>query len=82
MSAEVGLPEVWNNMNLKRTIYKLQTALCCKGRKVKINQLQSWSEKHERMVTKFVIIENGEIILSTYQAAEAVKMLANMLGGG
>lgn len=31
-------------MNLKGLMYKLQTALLCKGVKVKINQFQSYSE--------------------------------------
>lgn len=68
-------------MNLRRTIFKLQTALCQKGRMVKINQIQNWSDKAQRMVTKFVVIENGETVLSSYQAAEIVKGLAEMLGG-
>ena len=42
-------------MNIKRLMYKLQTALCMRGIKTKINQRQSWSEKNERMVTKYVI---------------------------
>ena len=68
-------------MNLRKTMYKLQTALNMSGRRVKINQYQSWSDLQKRMVTKFVIIEDGETVLETYQTVEAVKTLANMLGG-
>ncbi len=74
-------PFLFNTMNLRRTMYKLQTALNMRGRRVKINQFQSWSELQKRMVTKFVIIEDGETVLETYQTAEAVKTLAGLLGG-
>lgn len=69
-------------MNIRKTMFKLQTALNMRGRRVRINQIQSWSELRQRMVTKYVIIENGETVLATYQPAEAVKALADMLGGG
>ena len=68
-------------MNIRRTMYKLQTALNMRGRRVKINQFQSWSDLQKRMVTKFVIIEDGDTILETYHTAEAVKALADLLGG-
>ena len=42
-------------MNLKRLMYKLQTALLYKGVKVKINQFQSYSEESNRMTTKYVL---------------------------
>lgn len=42
-------------MNLKRLMYKMQTALLCKGIKVKINQFQSYSEESKRMITKYVL---------------------------
>lgn len=81
-------------MNIKRLMYKLQTALCMRGEKIKINQRQSWSEKNERMVTKYVIQKEVfdkkqqrmkyETILESYQAADVVKHLAALLddGGG
>lgn len=81
-------------MNMKRLMYKLQTALCVRGTKIKINQRQSWSERQERMVTKYVILKEVfdkkqqrmryETVLETYQAADAVKYLAGLLddGGG
>ena len=77
-------------MNLRRTANKLQTALCQKGRYIRINQYQSYSERAERMVTKFVLTERrmtdeGEMknftIMETYQMAEVVKTLAELYGG-
>lgn len=77
-------------MNIKRIAYKLQTALCQKGRYIRINQFQSYSEKAERMVTKYVLtekrtLENGKrknvTILETYQMADIVKTLAELYGG-
>lgn len=62
-------------------MYKLQMALNMGGRPVKINQFQTWIEEQKRMVTKFVIIENGETILETYKTVEVVKALSDMLGG-
>jgi hypothetical protein len=69
-------------MNVRKTMYKLQTALNLSGRRVKINQIQIWSELRQRMVTKYVIIENGKTVLETFQTADAVKALVDMLGGG
>lgn len=68
---------------------KLQTALCQKGRYVKINQHQAYSERQERMVTKYVLQETRELngkrksvtILETYQLADVVKKLAAIYGG-
>lgn len=76
--------------NLHGIAAKLQTALCHKGVYVKINQIQTYSEKSERMVTKYMLIQNERIagrnknttILETYQLAEVVKRLADMYGGG
>ena len=76
-------------MNLKRLAYKLQTALCQKGRYIKINQLQAYSPKAGKMVTKYVVVEkktlpNGKkkdfVILETYRMADVVKTLAEMYG--
>lgn len=81
-------------MNMKRLMYKLQTALCMRGTKIKINQRQTWSEKSERMVTKYVVLKEifdkkkqrmrFETVLESYQAADVVKYLAGLLedGGG
>ena len=59
----------------------MQTAINLTGRRVKINQIQTWSDKLERMVTKYMIIEDGAVILETYKTEEAVKCLVDMLGG-
>lgn len=77
-------------MNLRKTMYKLQTALCQRGRYIKINQMQTYSEKNKRMVTKFVLTEKQYTdgrqktvtLLEAYQAAEVVKYLSNAYGGG
>lgn len=77
-------------MNLKRLMYKLQTALLCKGIKVKINQFQSYSEQSKRMITKYVLtvpkqegdkIKN-EKLLESYRLSEVVQKLAELLWGG
>lgn len=76
--------------SLRQTAYKLQTALCQKGRHIKINQFQKYSEKAGRMVTKFVMQETKKndggktesvTILETYQLADIVKKLAAIYGG-
>ena len=77
-------------MNLKRLMYKLQTAVLCKGIKVKINQFQSYSEQSKRMITKYVLtvpkqhgdkIKN-EKLLESYRLSEVVQKLAELLRGG
>lgn len=77
-------------MNLKRLMYKLQTALLCKGVRVKINQFQSYSEQSKRMITKYVLtipkqhgdkIKN-EKLLESYRLSEVVQKLAELLWGG
>ena len=76
--------------SLRQLSHKLQTALCRKGRHIKINQFQSYSEKAGRMVTKFVLQETkpneaGKVktvtFLETYQLADVVKKLAAIYGG-
>lgn len=76
--------------SLRQLSTKLQTALCQKGRHIKVNQFQSYSEKAGRMVTKFVLQETkqndaGKVTtvthLETYQLAEVVKKLAAIYGG-
>lgn len=76
-------------MNLRHTMYKLQTALLQKGVRVKINQYQVWSEKSKRMVTKYVLSimrivnekEKYVPILESYQIPYVVKKLAEMYRG-
>lgn len=74
-------------MNLKALMYKLQTALLCKGVKVKINQFQSYSEQSKRMITKYVLtmlrqhgnkIKN-EKLLESYRISDVVQKLAELL---
>lgn len=76
--------------SLRQLAKKLQTALCKKGRYIKLNQHQSYSEKQERMVTKYVLQENRDLpngkkknvtILEAYQLADVVKKLAEIYGG-
>lgn len=74
-------------MNLRRTMFKLQTALIHQGKPVKINQAQSYFQDSGKMVTKYMLRIPGEgdgkdvTILETYKAAEVVQMLAGMLNG-
>ncbi len=76
-------------MNMRYLVTKLQTALCQAGRRVKIDQKQTWSDKTQRMVTKYLLLEEIKTdkgrknitILETYQLAEVVKVLAAMYGG-
>lgn len=71
---------------LRQLAKKLQTALCQKGRYVKINQRQSYSARSQKMLTKYILQEsqeeNGEwrtvTHLETYQMAEVVKKLAEL----
>lgn len=75
-------------MNLRRTANKLQQALAQKGRYIKINQFQSYSERAERMVTKFVLSEKRIVrgkaknvtIMESYRMADVVKKLAELYG--
>lgn len=71
-------------MNAKRLMYKLQTALCAKGVRVKINQRQHWSDYAGKMVTRYVVQDDcgGKPIIETYKAHEVVIALAEMLNGG
>lgn len=73
---------------LRQIAKKLQTALCQKGRYVKINQRQSYSEKSKKMLTKYILQENCEengkqrtvTHLESYQMADVVKKLAELYG--
>lgn len=79
-------------MKIKRTMYKLQTALCMRGERIKINQRQMWSEKNERMVTVYMVqrekydLEKQRMkyntILESYHAVDVVKYLAKLLSDG
>ena len=75
-------------MNLHAIAKKLQMALSMKGKYISINQYQAWSDRAERMVTKYVLVERRMnsvgnmkdfVIMESYQMAEVVKRLAEML---
>lgn len=77
-------------MNIHAIARKLQLALSMKGKYISINQYQAWSDRAERMVTKFVVCERRIVkgkpknvsICETYQMAEVVKALASLLNDG
>lgn len=71
-------------MNARRTMYKLQTALCAKGTRIKINQQQYWNDEAKRMITKYVVKEDGiwEPLLESYKPHEVVQFLVELLNGG
>lgn len=77
-------------MNLKRTAYRLQDALIHRGRHIKINQYQAYSEKTGRMVTKYVCCEkrmtDGKMknvtVCESYQMADVVLALSALLNDG
>lgn len=45
-------------MNLRKIARQLQTALCQQGRRIKINQIQYYSERTERMGTMYIVSES------------------------
>ena len=78
-------------MNARRVMNKLVLAINLRGRHVKINQVQKYSEQCGRMVTKYMVMEErfqpktGKrryvSVLESGQAAEVVQALADMLNG-
>ena len=74
-------------MNMRFMAYKLQSALSQRGEHYKVNQLQSYSVRHDRMVTKYVVEKivpgelRGERVLETYSMADVVKTLAKIYSG-
>lgn len=79
-------------MNLKGIAYKLQKALCLRGRYIRINQVQFFSQELQKMSTKFVLKEKlfdeeaGKekdfTLLETFKLIDVVNYLAEQLGGG
>lgn len=77
-------------MNLRSLAKKLQIALCERGEYYKINQIQSYSPKTNRMITKYFVVKiekvdgkiQKETILETFKLPEVVKTLAEIYGGG
>ena len=75
---------------LKSIANKLQKALTINGRYITINQNQFYSEKLEKMCTKYVLKEKVEIddkmqnvtLLETFSMVDVVNFLADLLNGG
>ena len=75
---------------LKSIANKLQKALTMNGRYVTINQNQFYSDKLEKMCTKYVLKEKMEIddkvqnvtLLETFCMVDVVNFLADLLNGG
>ena len=75
---------------LKSIANKLQKALTINGRYITINQNQFYSEKLEKMCTKYVLKEKMEIddkmqnvtLLETFRMVDVVNFLADLLNGG
>lgn len=77
-------------MNFDRIAGKLQRALLRKGRMIKINRVQMYSDRRNAMLTRYSVIEakvmDGKIknvtLLETFQMREVVMLLRDMYGGG
>lgn len=75
---------------LKSIANKLQKALTMNGRYITINQNQFYSDKLEKMCTKYVLKEKMEIddkmqnvtLLETFRIVDVVNFLADLLNGG
>lgn len=75
---------------LKSIANKLQKALTLKGVYITINQNQFYSDKLEKMCTKYVLKEKMEIdgkmqnvtLLETFRMVDVVNFLADLLNGG
>ena len=75
---------------LKSIANKLQKALTMNGRYITINQNQFYSEKLEKMCTKYVLKEKMEIdgkmkdmtLLETFRLVDVVNFFAELLNGG
>ncbi len=75
---------------LKSIANKLQKALTMNGRYITINQNQFYSEKLEKMCTKYVLKEKVKIddkmqnvtLLETFRMVDVVNFLADLLNGG
>ena len=75
---------------LKSIANKLQKALTMNGRYITINQNQFYSDKLEKMCTKYVLKEKMEVddkmqnvtLLETFRMVDVVNFLADLLNGG
>lgn len=92
LSARRGGPiltrEVVDVAALRQIAKKLQMGLCQNGRYIKINQHQGYSEKAQKMLTKYLLQETREengrrrttTHLETFQMADVIKKLAELYG--
>lgn len=72
-----------HGVNARRLMYKLQTALCANGVRVRIDQRQHWSDKAGRMLTIYEVRkEGGALLCKSYRAVDVVQALAEQLAGG
>ena len=78
-------------MNLRYIVNRLQTALVQRGRRIKINQFQSFPAGADHAVTKYVLqerrkdkrgVEKNVTLLETFKLSEAVTKLAEELAAG
>ena len=77
-------------MRLMPIISKLQRALLQKGRKIKVNQIQIYSERRNAMLTRYTVIEKQVVddvrknvtLLETFKALDVVNLLKEINGGG
>lgn len=75
---------------LKSIANKLQKALTMNGRYITINQNQFYSDKLEKMCTKYVLKEKIEVddkmqnvtLLESFRMVDVVNFLADLLSGG
>jgi hypothetical protein len=88
------MPEMerwWRMARVNQTMRKLQAALICAGKRVKINTRQFYSKDQGRMITSYFVIlpqwsnEEKKMVdrelLKTCSTVEVVKFLADMLEG-
>ena len=72
-----------HGVNARRLMYKLQTALCANGVRVRIDQRQHWSDKAGRMLTIYEARkDDGALLCKSYRAVDIVQALAEQLAGG
>lgn len=71
-----------HGVNARRLMYKLQTALCANGERVRIDQRQHWSDNAGRMLTIYEARkEDGALLCKSYRAVDVVQALAELLSG-
>lgn len=79
-------------MNLRKIAKRLQTALCYRGRHIRINQIQYYSEKTERIGTIYQVCETvfdekkeknrREVYCESTRMADVVEVLSALYEGG